>query len=327
MTPSFLARSAGRLAARFALLAVPLVALAASPAPAAEAVFPPAASVGLVPPPGMVPSKGFAGFEHASGASIVIAEMPAEAYPQLAAGFTPEALRATGFEARDAGEPLPVAGGEGRILRGTQSANGLAYTKWVAIVRGAPGTGLVTVQVPQGAADAVPAPAVEAALRTIAFRAAVSLSDQIANLPYAVGDMGGLRPVRVLMGNTLLLTDGPKDVDPEGTQALAVLSPSAGRFAVPQGEEEDFAKKAFLGGLPQVRDVAVTKTDRAQRGEGTVVHLLGTATDTRSGRPLAVTQTMLFAGVRYLRVLGVAGADQAQAMAGIERVAASVTLR
>lgn len=310
-----------RLAALLALLTAPLAAHAAEP------VFPANASVGLVPPPGMTPARTFAGFEHPTGASIVIAEMPPEAYPQLVERFTPEALRTTGFAARGAGEPLAVAGGEGRILRGSQAANGVTYTKWVAIVRGGPGTGLVTVQVPQAADAQVPGPAVEAALRTIGFRDPASLSDQIAALPYTVGDLGGLRPVRVFMGSGLLMTDGPKDVDPEGTQALAIVTPSMGQVAVPAGGEDALARKAFLGGLPQIKDITVTGEDRSVRDGATVVRLQGTAKDSRSGRPLRVTQTMLFAKSGYLRLLGVAAPDQTRALDGIERVAASLALR
>ncbi|GAB6844045.1 hypothetical protein JCM2811A_30470 [Methylorubrum rhodinum] len=80
-------------------------------------------------------------------------------------------------------EALPVQGGEGFVLRGSQSANGLTYTQWVAVVRGAPGTGLVTVQVPESAAKQVPGKAVEAALRTIAFRAKASVADQSRPCP------------------------------------------------------------------------------------------------------------------------------------------------
>ncbi len=52
------------------------------------------------------------------------------------------------------------------------------------MVRGASGTGLVTVQVPEAARGQMPDEAVEAALSTIAFRAPGSLADQIAALPY-----------------------------------------------------------------------------------------------------------------------------------------------
>jgi hypothetical protein len=299
---------------------------AASLAFAAEAVFPPAGSVGLVPPPGMTQAKAFSGFEHRSGASILITEMPAEAYGQLVEKFTPAALRASGFEARDAGASLSVSGGEGRVLRGRQAANGQSYAKWVAVVRGGAGTGLVTVQVPEAARGQVSDEAVEAALATIAFRAPGSLADQMAALPYRVGDLAGFRPVRTLMGNALMLTDGPKDIDPDGAQPLVVVAPSMGRAAVPEGQEGAFARKA-LATFRDIRDVTITDEERTAR-EGAVVHRLrATGTDAKSGRPVAVTQTIRFDGPGYLRVLGLAPADRAEALARAERVAASVATR
>lgn len=308
------------------LLALVLLAGFATPSPAADPAYPSGASVGLVPPPGMTPSRGFTGFEHRSGASIIVTEMPVEAYGSIVEKFTPEALRATGFVVRGAGEALPLAGGEGRVLRGSQSANGLTYAKWVAVVRGGSGTGLVTVQVPEGALAEVPAAAVEASLRTIAFRAAPSVAEQISALPYSVGDMAGFRPVRVLAGSTLLLTDGPKDVDTDGSQPIVVVASSMGETRVGSGQEVAFARKA-LGGLPQVRNLEVTDEDRSTRGSALVVRLRGSAADAKSGRAVGVTQTMLFDGARYLRVIGIAPAEQAEALARTDRVAVSTTLR
>ncbi|WP_407529200.1 hypothetical protein [Methylobacterium oryzisoli] len=313
-------RALGRLVALAALAGLPAVALAAEP------VFPPASSIGLVPPPGMTPAQGFSGFEHRSGASIVIMEMPAEAYAEISRKFTPEALRPTGFSVKGEGEPLAVTGGEGRLLRGAQAAHGLTYAKWVAVVRGGAGTGLVTVQVPEQAAAQVPGEAVEAALRSIAFRTPASLDDQIAALPYTIGDRAGFRPVRVLLGNSLLLTEGPKDVDPGRTQPMIIIAPSLGQAAVGAGQEGAFARKA-LGSLRDLKDVAVTDETRSTRGTNAVVRLRATATDLKTGRPLAVTQTMLFDGPRYLRVIGMAEAGEADAIDRAERVAASITTK
>jgi hypothetical protein len=310
-------RAAGRLLALAVLAGLPAASRAAEP------VFPPATAIGLVPPPGMTPARGFAGFEHRSGASIVIMEMPAEAYPEISRRFTPEALRPTGFAVTGEGEALAVAGGEGRLLRGAQAAHGLTYAKWVAVVRGGAGTGLVTVQVPEQAAAQVPGEAVEAALRTIAFRTPASLDEQIATLPYSIGEMAGFRPVRVVMGNSLLLTEGAKDVDPERTQPMIIIAPSLGQAAVAAGQESAFARKA-LGTLRDLKDVAVTDEDRSTRGTTVIVRLRASATDPKTARPLAVTQTVLFDGPRYLRVIGMADAAQADTIARAERVAASV---
>lgn len=328
----FRPRLRGLIAALFASLFASLLGLLGAflaltlPTRAAEPVFPPAGSLGLVPPPGMSPAKAFAGFEHRSGASIVLVEMPPEAWEPIRGRFTPEALAATGFRVRGGSEALPVVGGEGFVLRGRQDANGLSYAKWVAVVRGGTGTGLVTVQVPESAAEQVPEAAVEAALRTVAFRAPGGVAEQIAALPYTVGDLAEFRPVRTLMGNALLLTDGPKDVDPEGSQTLVVVAPSMSRAAVQPGQEAAFARKA-LGTLREVKDLTVTDEERSTRGEAVLLRLRGSGADARTGRPVAVTQTILFEGPGYIRVLGLAGADRPDALARAERVAASVALR
>lgn len=300
--------------------------LAVIPPARAEPVFPPAGSVGLAPPAGMGPAMGFSGFEHRSGASIILTEMPPEAWDQISRKFTPEALAASGFRVEGRREVLPVQGGEGFVLRGSQSANGLSYAKWVAVVRGAPGTGLVTVQVPEAAAKQVPGEAVEAALRTIAFRPKASVADQVAALPYTIGDTAGFRPAIVFAGNGLVLTEGPKDVDPQGEQPAIIITPSLGQVKVPQGTESALARKVFAA-HKDARDLAVTGEDRATRGDAIVVRLRGTYTDARTSRPMAMTQTMVFEGDRYLRVLGFADAAKADALARAERVAASIAMR
>ncbi|KQQ14609.1 hypothetical protein ASF53_08210 [Methylobacterium sp. Leaf123] len=305
-----------------------LAGLMASSVPvlAAEPVFPPAGSLGLAPPPGMKPAASFSGFEHRSGASIVLVEMPPEAWNQINGKFTPEALAPSGFRVKGGPEPLTVAGGEGFVLRGTQGANGLTYTKWVAVVRGAPGTGLVTVQVPETAAKQVPAPAVEAALRTIAFRPKASLADQVASLPYSVGDTAGFRPMGVFAGNGLILTEGPKDVDPEREQPVIIVAPSLGQAPVPAGAEVAYSRRIFTA-QKDLKDVAITDEARSTRGDAVVVRLRGTGTDTRTGRTLGMTQTVVFEGGRYMRVIGFADAGRADALARAERVAASVAMR
>ncbi|BAU89432.1 hypothetical protein MPPM_0827 [Methylorubrum populi] len=320
-------RFARLVPSRWALRSL-LAGLVASAAPvfAAEPVFPPAGSLGLAPPPGMKPAASFAGFEHRSGASIVLVEMPPEAWDQINGKFTPEALAPSGFRVKSGPEPLSTAGGEGFVLRGTQGANGLTYAKWVAVIRGAAGTGLVTVQVPEAAAKQVPAPTVEAALRTIAFRPKASLADQVAALPFTVGDTAGFRPIGVFAGNGLLLTEGPKDVDPEREQPVVVITPSLGQAPVPAGAETTYARRLFAA-QKDLTNVVVTDEDRSTRGDAVVVRLRGTGTDAKTGRTLGLTQMTVFEGGRYLRAIGFADIDRTDALARAERVAASVAMR
>ena len=78
---------AGFAAAAFAVL------VWASAAPAADAIFPTGSRVGLVPPPGMTPSRNFVGFEDAQEqAAILLAAFPAEAFSALDKSMVPESL-------------------------------------------------------------------------------------------------------------------------------------------------------------------------------------------------------------------------------------------
>ena len=74
------------------LFAVALLAIAASPAAspalAADPVFPPGARVGMVPLVGLVRARTFIGFEtEDKGVKVVVADLPADAYSEVANAF------------------------------------------------------------------------------------------------------------------------------------------------------------------------------------------------------------------------------------------------
>ncbi|MGU3494257.1 hypothetical protein ACLBXM_09475 [Xanthobacteraceae bacterium A53D] len=299
--------------------------LAGGAAFAADPVFPPGSSIGLVPPKGMTAATSFAGFQHELGASIVVVEMPPEAYEQIVAKFTPETLKPTGFIVSGASETLKVNGGNGVLLRGTQSANGLDYAKWVAVVKSPANTGLVTVQVPEDARAQVSDAAVESALKSIAFRAEQSMDEQMAALPFSVGDLAGFRPVRVIGGSGLLLTDGPKDVDPDGNQPFVIVAASLGREIAPD-EQAAFAKRA-LSSLAQVTDIKVDDETRSTKGKATVFQHHASAKDAKSSADIKVTQTVIYADGKYVRVIGIARADKADAIARADKLADTVAVR
>src|SRR5438477_6168630 len=91
-----------------------LVALAFGVAPAAagEATYPPGSRIGLAPPPGMVTSKSFFGYEDPeNNAAIVLLALPPQAYADLDKSVTADALKRQGvkFETREA---LPLSTGQ-----------------------------------------------------------------------------------------------------------------------------------------------------------------------------------------------------------------------
>ena len=74
------------------------LALAASLAAAEEPLFPAGSRIGLVPPPGFAISSQFQGFMREDTlSSIVLVEMPAEAFSQFEA-VTPDAFAAQGMQ-------------------------------------------------------------------------------------------------------------------------------------------------------------------------------------------------------------------------------------
>ena len=82
-------------AAVFALMILAIPARSAGPA---VPVFPLGSHIGLVPPPGMVPSKTFAGFvDPANNAGIVMSVFPAGAYDDMEKTLTVDALKKAGI--------------------------------------------------------------------------------------------------------------------------------------------------------------------------------------------------------------------------------------
>src|SRR4030088_3509610 len=70
------------------LAAVALTVAATCSAFAADPVFPPGARVGMVPLVGLVRAKSFIGFEtEDQGVKVVVADLPAEAYGEVANAF------------------------------------------------------------------------------------------------------------------------------------------------------------------------------------------------------------------------------------------------
>ena len=85
------------------LLTVLALALATSPALAADAAYPPGSRIGLAPPDGMVTSKSFFGYEDPNNnAAIILLALPPQAYADLDKSVTADALKRQGvtLEAR-----------------------------------------------------------------------------------------------------------------------------------------------------------------------------------------------------------------------------------
>ncbi len=270
---------------------------------AQDAVFPGGSSVGLVPPAGLAASSNFSGFEDpATGTSIVVTEMPVEAYATIGAKFNPEGLRETGIEAAAPPENWPVEGAVvSKLIRGSQVAAGIKYRKWIVLIGAKSTTAMVTVQIPEGVAGGLSDADVDTALRSIAIRTPPSLEEQIAALPFKVADQAGFRPVRVIAGATYLLTEGPNDVAANSSQPMIVIASNLNVAPEPSARM-DFAKQAFAS-LTGIKDVRSDNETSSEADGAEWIEIDGGAKDAASGDGLYVAQIARFETSRYVRAI------------------------
>jgi hypothetical protein len=290
---------------RFAILAA-LTLFAANTAGAAELTFPPGSRIGLAPPKDMVLSKRFSGFENPGKvASITFTEMPAEAYAQFAQGMTDEALSRQGLTVT-ARETLNLGGKRAFLIAGEQAAGAMRVRKWVLALADPSMTALVTAQSSVGGyTDAE----MKQALTAVALRPPLALEEQIGALPFRLRERGGFRPVRVVNGSAILLTEGPLDIVTQVEQPVVIVASSFAPPPAAQEAREQLARSALVS-TQAVKDWAVERSEGFRQNGHDWHEIVARGTDAVSGKPIVVMQTIRFAPTRYVRMVGIAGAEQ-----------------
>ena len=279
----------------------------ATPSWAAETIFPPGSRIGLQPPAQMSLSRGLSGFrDPATGAAIVTIEMPAEAYPSMAAGFTEDALKSQGF-ALSLRETPKVDGSDAILISGVQTDGNVKVPKTILLASEPTMTALVIAQLPSVASPSAVADAVKA-LRTVAFRPPLAMAEQLAALPFRLGDLAGFRPVRAMGGTSLLMTDGPNDVVKEAEQPIMIVAQSFAP-APPPDQRETFARTALVANT-FVKDAMLERSQGYRQAGADWHEIVARAKDGHSGNPVVVVQTIRFEPDGYTRMVGVVRADK-----------------
>ncbi|HEX8417056.1 MAG TPA: hypothetical protein VF641_05565 [Methylobacterium sp.] len=282
-------------------------------ASAGEPVYPASSRFGFEPPADMVPSRRFSGFERVEGgATVSVVELPPAAFADLEKNFTDENLKAQGFIVASR-EAVKVAGDvEAVLFTGEQPAaepTGMpTVKKWLLLVGEPSVTGIVIAQTVPGAETEE---AMRAMVMGVRIRPALSLEQQVEALPFRLGDAAGFRPVRVLAGNSVLMTQGPKDQIVDLEQPILVLAQAV--QPPPGADQRDAFARAALYSNQTMKDFVI---ERAQsfRQNGTDWHeIVARAVDLPTNTPVVVSQTIRFAPDGYLRAVGVVRADQREA--------------
>ncbi|WP_372422396.1 hypothetical protein [Salinarimonas chemoclinalis] len=272
--------------------------------PVDRLTFLPGASIGVAPLPGMRPSTRFLGFENPQdGTFIALVTAPPEEWDAISRRYALENLPPQGYSDPQRQEITIEGASEAFLVSGEQRLQqSLSVDKWVVAARTPEQVALVIAQrVPLQ--PAYTRQAIEAALATITLRAPPGLDEQIAALPFAIGDRAGFRPVRVTGGNSILLTEGENNVVEAANQPIVIVAASQ-EMSPPEDRRDDFARRAVLG-LAGLSDVRIERSQGFRQDNSDWHEIQATATE-RSGVPVVVQQTLRFTDGGFIRVLGVA---------------------
>jgi hypothetical protein len=299
--------------------------LSVTAAKAAEPVFPPASRIGIVPPQDMVPSKRFMGFESEErAAAITFVEMPAEAYAQLTTGLTNDALKRQGLDVATR-EDVKIGSRTGLLIAGAMTKP-VAGRKWMLAVKGEDMTALVVAQVRGGKEGYSDAQMLDA-LKSVALRAPVSIDEQVSALPFRLADKAGFRPVRVMSGNSVLLTEGLKDTIKAVEQPIVIVAASL-QPAPPSDEQRAQFARAALNSNQILKEIRVERSE-SFRLKGQDWHeIVARAVEAESGQPVVVMQSIRFDNNRYVRMVGLTRVEQRdQNLARFRAVADSLEMK
>ncbi|CAN5792268.1 hypothetical protein BH11PSE3_BH11PSE3_28960 [soil metagenome] len=284
----------------------------------------PGTTVSLTPPTGFVAASDFSGFKERDGAaSIMVSELPAEAYPQISAVFGDLDAARNAFATKgitvNALKRLDGASGNVLLLSGTQTIGTQTFKKWMALIKGQK-TVLITLQAPETSplTDATAQKTIE----TVALGAPASAQEKIAELPFTLEVMPPFRIVDTIGGSTVLLTAGEHDVDPAGKQPMMVIA-MAPSGAVPPGDLATTAR-ALAAQTQGLKDASIDGEKAISFAGGDGILLSGKTGDGRRfSQYLAIGPQH-----RSIRLIAFVPADRVDDTgAAIEAVAKSIAFK
>ena len=288
---------------RLLIVTVVVAVVSGSAAWAADAVFPPGSRIGLVPPPGVVTSKSFPGFEDkAHGVAIFMNEVPVESAGEAERAFSAEGLKAQGlgFEKR---EDTKSKDWRGALVVARQELSGVPVHKWIMSAIGSDAAAIIGMQVPDAAQTLYPEAAIRAALMSTVFRPA-PVAERLAMLPYAMANLAGFRLLQASAEGTALLTDGPKDVltgmDQPFVLVTMTLSPP------PQPSNYDAFARQVVASVPGIKGIRVVSAQALTLGAQPGYEVVAEGQNEKNGNDVTLVQWLRFGSTGFLRIIGIA---------------------
>jgi hypothetical protein len=292
------------------LAVVALWAVLALPATAAEAIFPLASRVGLVPPAGFKTARSFMGFEDQSNnAFIRLIALPPQAFGEIEKTLTGEAFGKQGMTVEKR-EPFPLRSGNGilnaiLVVARQNTPTGQIH-KWLLIAAVDAGTAMVSFEMPIKTPPLYSDAAIRASFASLATRVEIPASEQLAIVPFKVGDTAGLRLVRVVPGVAAQFTDGPKDTFDATDQPHLVIAAAAGG---PQTADRDQFARNAMRELPPFKEVRISSAEPMRIGGQPGYEVRASGKDAQ-GADIEIIQWLRFGTGAYLRILGFGPKDK-----------------
>lgn len=285
--------------ARRSLLAAPLALLLAGSAFADQVVYPPGSRIGLVPLRGIVASKNGPGFENPDNNLIVtFRELPASAYEAIDEAVKkkeqlPHAMGDT--------QSFDTAAGKAYLSRAGGPNSGPKNNRVAIIVSDGKITGYIAVDVPETAAKDYSEQAIRQMLASTQLRSEVPAEEQLAMLPFKVGDLSGFKNVRtVVPGQAVMLLDGDEEGALSGAPYVLI---SVARVSADQPDGRERLARQLATTIPGIREGRITASEPMRIG-GTAGHEIRVeGTSIKDDKPVTVVQWLRFGGGATLRII------------------------
>ena len=293
-----------RLFSALALLVVTMGGAMVS-ASAADPVFPPGARIGMTPLVGLVPAKAFTGFESEDqSVKVLIAELPAGAYGEVMNAFKTNPAIVTNAKP----ESLETGAGTAYYTAETAKTASGTFRHYSMILQGGTFSGYVEVQVPENATRIYSDDAVRQMFVSAVIRKEVPIPEQLALMPFKVGDLGDFKNVRALGATgALLLADGEETTGFEAAPFMVI-----GLMTSAPAQPDDrarFAEQAARA-IPGMHSGHITMSEPVRIDGMAGYETRIDATSGRDDTPVTLVQWLRFGGQGSLRIIGSAPRDQ-----------------
>ena len=279
--------------------------IVASPALAADPVFPSGSRVGLVPAEGLAVAKEFLGFQSEDQkVKVGVAEIPAEAFTTVETAVKEGKPSPTGVKP----EPFETAAGKAFITSDTGKDGATTVKMYSVIIAGDKFTGYIIAQAREDAAKPVSDEAMRKMLASAKLRSDVPVEEQLSLMPFKIGELSNFKTVRTLAPrSSILLTDGSEDTTRDGAPYMVIGLTAAGPEK--QDDRGRFAEQVART-IPGIRNARITSSE-PMRIDGTAGY--ETRIDAVAGKndtPVTVVQWLRFGGGTSLRIIASATREE-----------------